>query len=70
MNRLQILQQALATQDPAKLFSLVEEALALAQDEGISKAFAQSKVKKLEDQVRRQTVMIENLENALYGKRK
>lgn len=66
---LQILQEALKTQDPAKLYALVSEAIDLAKFHASQKAFADLRVKKLSDQVQRQTEMIENLEKTLWGKK-
>ena len=66
---LQILQEALKTQDPAKLYALVSDAIELAKFHAAQKAMADMRTKKLSEQVQRQAAMIENLEKTLWGKK-
>lgn len=64
MNRLELISEALATQDPTRLFGLFEKALALALSDYNEHraALASELAAKLADQVKRQTEMINNLE--------
>ena len=65
----QILQEALKTHDPVQLYKLVQDALDLSKFHAAQKGFADLRVKKLEEQVKRQTAMIDNLEKTLWGKK-
>lgn len=64
-----ILTEALKTQDPGKLYALVEAALDLAQFNGAQRALAEGRVAKLTEQVARQRAMIDNLEKTLWAKK-
>lgn len=61
----QIQSEALRTQDPAVLYSLVEAALKLAEFEAARAALSQAREQKLKQQVQRQIQMITNLEQTL-----
>ena len=65
----QIQQAMLKTYEPRELSSLVEEALEVAKFYSAKAELAQAKAEKLKAQVARQTKMISDLENALFGKR-
>jgi len=66
--RERLLQQALKTQDPAKLFSLFEQALELAQFEAGRGELSRGRELKLKEQIARQAQMIDNLEKTLHKK--
>lgn len=53
-----------------ELYELLKQALEHAQFQESRWAFAHGREQKLRQQVERQTQMITNLENALYGKKK
>ena len=65
----EILTQALATQDPARLYQLVEQALELAQFHAAQAGFSKLREQKLQEQVKRQAAMIDNLEKTLWGRK-
>lgn len=65
MNSTEIMKKALVTQDPGRLFELLQEAIEEVKFLEAKNAFAEGKIKKLQDQVQRQVQMITNLENAL-----
>ncbi len=65
----EILSQALATQDPQRLYTLLEQALALADFHAAQAAFSRTREQRLQEQVQRQTAMIDNLERTLWGKK-
>ena len=68
--RAAILQKALTTRDPDKLFSLLEEALEHGTFLASKLAFTEKREADLKAQVARQTAMIENLEKTLWNRKK
>jgi len=64
----EIRQLALKTQDPAKLFALIEDALDVAKFYESRAEFSRLREAKLVEQVKRQTSMIDNLEKTLWKK--
>jgi hypothetical protein len=65
----QLIAAALKTHDPIVLYKLVEEAVDGIRFVEAQLAFSRIREKKLEDQVTRQTSMIENLEKTLWNKK-
>lgn len=68
MTRTDLIKAALATQDPIKLFSLFEKAIDLAAFCAAQAEFAKVREDKLKEQVKRQTLMIENMTKSLWSK--
>lgn len=64
----EIQQLALKTQDPAKLFALVEDAIDVAKFYESRAEFSRLREVKLAEQVKRQTGMIDNLEKTIWKK--
>lgn len=63
-----ILKAALITQDPGKLFLLVEDAIRVARYEAGKREIAEAKLVKLRSQNQRQLEMINNYEKTLFKK--
>lgn len=64
----QLIQAALKTQDPSVLFSLLQQAIDLADFHASKVEFAKVREVKLKQQIERQTEMIANLEKTLWKK--
>jgi hypothetical protein len=64
----QLLAAALKTQDPTELFQLVQEAVDCIRFVEAREAFTKIRETRLQDQVKRQSAMIENLERTLWKK--
>jgi hypothetical protein len=65
----QIREAMVKTIDPMELRVLLQEALDVIEFEQAQNAFVTVREKKLMDQVKRQTAMIENLEKTLWSKK-
>jgi len=65
----QIREAMVKTIDPTELMLLLREAIELVEFEESQNAFVTVRVKKLIEQVERQTAMIENLEKTLWSKK-
>jgi flagellin-specific chaperone FliS len=65
----QIREAMVKTIDPTELRMLLQEALDVIAFEQAQNAFVTVRVKKLIEQVERQTAMIENLEKTLWSKK-
>lgn len=66
---IELLQDALKTQDPVVLFKIIEQFYDLAKFQESRKEFSDARVKKLQEQIERQKAMIDNLEKTLWGKK-
>jgi hypothetical protein len=65
----QIREAMVKTINPTELRMLLQEALDVIEFEQAQNAFVTLREKKLMDQVKRQTAMIENLEKTLWGRK-
>lgn len=65
----QLLTEALKTQDPIRLYQLLEDAIDTIRITDAQLAGSKIREKKMAEQIERQRAMIDNLEKTLWGKK-